>query len=195
MVPLLLAPAFIGIDLARRYTVGEAGCRMSILALGNTSLRVERGAVTLVTGASELARTALLQIAAGLLRPDAGVAAWPAVDDDPRCAVPRFVDARELRGAIATPRVPACPSLLVIDGLTRAAIAASGRALRRTIHTALAFDAGVLLGAAHPDLVRDLVPAGAMTVVTLRPPAPARADLVHRVAEPRTAAMEHHRPA
>jgi hypothetical protein len=83
--------------------------------------------------------------------------AWPAVDDDPRCSIPRFIDARRV-DTVMSGRVPSRPSLLVIDGVDARLPAAARSVLRRMLRTALAFDAGTLVAAQEPDVVASLLP-------------------------------------
>lgn len=65
--------------LTRAYRAGVPGCAATINVLSGVSLEMRAGELVHIAGEAGSGKTTLLLCAAGLLRPDGGTVAWPAL--------------------------------------------------------------------------------------------------------------------
>ena len=135
----LSAPVLAMAGVHKSFIAGESGCSITARVLAGASLRVWPGEVVGVAGGAGAGKSTLLLVAAGMLRPEAGVIAWSGAfvsGDSPAGAPARYLvgphclQRREVESALS-----GGARLLLVDHCAPAALhelrGASGRALER----------------------------------------------------------------
>jgi energy-coupling factor transporter ATP-binding protein EcfA2 len=101
--------------VSRSYRAGIPGCCASALALRDVSLVLQPGELVALGGRRGSGKSTLLLIAAGLMRPDAGVVLWSGARASEHSVRVAYALADRV-GEICAPGAPR-PHILLVDGI------------------------------------------------------------------------------